>query len=807
MKVRGRMVSILLVLGLVFATIFSLGTARVWADAPKTVRVTFDAANGEAPRTVVGQYDATKVSEYAEAGGNIQKPADPKKADNGRGVSYRFLGWFAGNTEYYQRDAVQIFTKDLTLKAKYTEYLAEGWRLKIVDSSDGKLKFVMDHNTPINQIISHYGRNSRVEFLRDGDMQAGSGVANAGRSDEGAQTRGDAGSSKDGSNGLGNMAGTAEAAKSHGSASVNGGQRAAKGQEGGLASGGIKAQGEEEADVDGSAKAMRGGLAGTGEPTEVSDETELRSAFSAGGSIKLINSITLGDGVEVDKTVTLDLNGHTITNASSGFTKDYLIAVKYGGQLTVTDTSEGKNGAITTWTEAVYCGIKMTVKGDTYTDANYAELTVTEGTIQGYYYGISGNGKRSHTRITINGGTVHGYYSNDSTGIYQPQGDSTLTINGGTISGATGVEVRSGTLSVSGGTITGTGSHYSYTPNTNGTTTLGAGIAIAQHTTKNAISVTLTGGTVTGKKAVSVVDAQNNDMGNVAIGVNKSFAQSSTTILPEGWIWLQDGNGTCSPHKHTFGAEPTWRWTRLDDNWTAASTYTCTEPLCGEKEHVTATVSQSSATAGTVTYTATDEKGATATRTDSTTYTVTYGGDSFSYKWGEVATFSADGIRQWKIQKQGENTERVVADGVQTFSFAVTDNCAVTAVVSSFTEKQEIISTSLTSTQTGTAVFNAKWSLPLGAKVKEAIIYRGNSKNQNVEVMASNLMERGLAYDTGLKAADGDFTLTLTGLTTGYYQHVIIKIEYSLPGDTHHRILISGTKTGNDTKADKVQIT
>ena len=59
-----------------------------------------------------------------------------------------------------------------------------------------------------------------------------------------------------------------------------------------------------------------------------------------------------------------------------------------------------------------------------------AILTVNGGTLQGYYYGISGNGTRHGTSVTINnGGKIEGKYG---TGIYHPQ-DGTLSINGGEI--------------------------------------------------------------------------------------------------------------------------------------------------------------------------------------------------------------------------------------------------------------------------------------------------------------------------------------------------------------------------------------
>ena len=85
-----------------------------------------------------------------------------------------------------------------------------------------------------------------------------------------------------------------------------------------------------------------------------------------------------------------------------------------------------------------------------------------------------------------------------------------MNVSGGTITGATGIEMRSGTLNVTGGTITATASEVSVTPNGNGSTTQGAAVAIAQHTTKNPITVNISGGALSGKAAINEADPQNN---------------------------------------------------------------------------------------------------------------------------------------------------------------------------------------------------------------------------------------------------------------------------------------------------------
>ena len=140
-------------------------------------------------------------------------------------------------------------------------------------------------------------------------------------------------------------------------------------------------------------------------------------------------------------------------------------------------------------------------------------LVVNSGvTIETTGFAISGNGTKHGTTITINGGTL---ISKESTGIYHPQ-TGTLNINGGyIIGGETGIEIRAGEFNMTGGSVVGEGSPSSVGPNGNGTTSIGAGIAIAQHTTKLPIALNITGGTVEGFSAIYENNPQNNPQENL----------------------------------------------------------------------------------------------------------------------------------------------------------------------------------------------------------------------------------------------------------------------------------------------------
>lgn len=209
------------------------------------------------------------------------------------------------------------------------------------------------------------------------------------------------------------------------------------------------------------------------DPYVVSSDTDLRAAVEKGGYIKLSGNVVLTKPVEVDKTVVLDLGGKSITPASdyaeigdgTNAYKDSLISVKRGGNLTVND-SVGSGLISTGNNSSIFGAIKMTIRGEAASGTE-AVLTVNGGTIEGYYYAITGNGGRHNTKITVNGGTIKGLNSVDSLAIHQPQG-GILIINGGTLEGNTTLGIKSGTLTITDGTFIATGEKKAYTHNGNG---------------------------------------------------------------------------------------------------------------------------------------------------------------------------------------------------------------------------------------------------------------------------------------------------------------------------------------------------
>ena len=218
--------------------------------------------------------------------------------------------------------------------------------------------------------------------------------------------------------------------------------------------------------------------------------------------------------VSAGNDVVLDLNGHSILSKNISGDQS-VITVANGARLTIND-SVG-TGKITTGDGKNYTAIKMTNKA-TYDAEKVAELIVNGGTLEGYYYSISGNGDRHNTKVTINGGKLLTTNKDDSVAIYQPN-DGTLILNGGLIKGTTGIEIRSGKLMVptdSKVEVEGTGDPFAQEANGNGSTTLGSAIAVAQHTTKLAIDVQIAGGKFSAVAPFLQANIQKNDADSVA---------------------------------------------------------------------------------------------------------------------------------------------------------------------------------------------------------------------------------------------------------------------------------------------------
>lgn len=285
--------------------------------------------------------------------------------------------------------------------------------------------------------------------------------------------------------------------------------------------------------------------------------TSLNEAISVakdGETVTLLSDTTMGKTGRVDgESITLDLNGCTVQVDNRAFN------VVNGGRLTLDDakgTGTLKVNKIgSTLSLGVVTGSKGSVvmKGGTLEVPDYGIYTTNDDTgayvsFQGGLikatYGICaiGNGTEHSAKVEVSGGEIQaevfGFGTNGSKGwggvdfsmtagtikslaedapaLYLPAYYSTATITGGTITGGTGIEIRAGKLTVSGDAqISGTGPLQS-NPNGSGSTSSGAAIAVAQHTTKQPINVTVSGNAkLSGTVAVHESNPQKNDAGDI----------------------------------------------------------------------------------------------------------------------------------------------------------------------------------------------------------------------------------------------------------------------------------------------------
>jgi hypothetical protein len=93
--------------------------------------------------------------------------------------------------------------------------------------------------------------------------------------------------------------------------------------------------------------------------------------------------------------------------------------------------------------------------------------------------------------------------------------------------------MRSGHLEVNGGTIVGHGIPAKSTPNGNGVTSIGCGVAVAQHTTENGVEVVVNGGLLKGYSALYQSNPQQNNSDLVNMAVNNGvFYAINGGVMP-----------------------------------------------------------------------------------------------------------------------------------------------------------------------------------------------------------------------------------------------------------------------------------
>ena len=173
-------------------------------------------------------------------------------------------------------------------------------------------------------------------------------------------------------------------------------------------------------------------------------------AADDGDTITMVNDAQLSSAIAIDKAVTLDLNGKTITAGANP------IQVLKSGEFTIDDS--GVQGAIEATTPLSVEGgslilengkisVNNTTNGYGIYVSKNGSVTVNGGEISSTYAPLSGNNTTGDMNFTVNGGILT---AESGPAIYMP-GQVNLTITDGTLNG--GISLRMGQVDISGGTI------------------------------------------------------------------------------------------------------------------------------------------------------------------------------------------------------------------------------------------------------------------------------------------------------------------------------------------------------------------
>ena len=167
------------------------------------------------------------------------------------------------------------------------------------------------------------------------------------------------------------------------------------------------------------------------ENSTVSNETELKSALenTEFAEIKLGGNIETTWELDVERTVTLDLNGYTLSCSS---TDEDIIRVRSSGNLTVKDS--GTNGKIDGQNKN--CGFE--VKGGTLTLESGSIVNCTDADGDGGAVDVSNSGVTEtpvkYGKFVMNGGTIKDCKAGDDGAAVDIGMGCTFTMNDGTIS-------------------------------------------------------------------------------------------------------------------------------------------------------------------------------------------------------------------------------------------------------------------------------------------------------------------------------------------------------------------------------------
>ena len=284
-------------------------------------------------------------------------------------------------------------------------------------------------------------------------------------------------------------------------------------------------------------------------------------AAPEGATIKLLKDIDMAGGLNITKSVTLDLAGKKVL-----FKGENYIYVN-GAVLTIKDSEDNK-GTIYTEDYGIYA-------------QNGGSVTVNGGTIDSAYAALGANNTTGDANFTINGGILT---SRLSEAIYMPS-QQDIVINGGTLNG--GISARMGQITITGGTINGmradqTADSMDEYWNYSGSAWIGDAIYVwggtynSANKNGNSCNINISGGTINGNahNAIAVYDIANNYDQNVKVNI-------SGTANINGNVAVDDTHKVSNPKNVKIGISVTGGTFSTDPSKFVAAGYIATKQSNG----------------------------------------------------------------------------------------------------------------------------------------------------------------------------------------------------------------------------------
>lgn len=288
-------------------------------------------------------------------------------------------------------------------------------------------------------------------------------------------------------------------------------------------------------------------------------------AAQNGDTVKLLANETVDSTISVNKNLTLDLNGKTLTG-----TNCRALHIT-SGKLELTGTGTVKSTGIAVNSSVVRVG-------DDSGEARSVELVIGKDVVidSPDSYGVGAFGTATTEKLTIYGTIKSTATTNESydgcavttlgtdtstpatiiikedakisaantNAVYLPAGS--LTVEGGTITGTTGIYFKSKNMTISGGTITGNGEQRSYQEYHNGGISTGEAVTIDSCNYPGGIgSVSIRGGEFSSTHA-NAIGSYNSNSGSLQTNfvTGGTFSSDPTAYVAAGYVAMKNNNGT-----------------------------------------------------------------------------------------------------------------------------------------------------------------------------------------------------------------------------------------------------------------------